>query len=120
VEFKNFIETLRNKATDIGAQMEDYRLHVTLAKVPVETISLENLQQMINGIDFKEFTQALTEINYNYRRKDPVGRLIANWSLEKATKRFTKEKDMWNYRKINYEVMADTKKQYENARGTGE
>lgn len=27
---------------------------------------------------------------------------------------FYEEKDMWNYRKINYEVMTDTKKQYES------
>lgn len=34
--------------------------------------------------------------------------------MGRVSKRFTKEIDMWNYRKINYEVMTDTKKQYES------
>ena len=111
VEFRNLIEGLRNEVTNLGAHLEDYRLHVTLARVPVNAISLQELEKIIANISLREFTVALTNIDYKYRTENSN---IDAWNLEIANERFTKNSDMWNYGKINYEVMTDTKKQYES------
>jgi 2'-5' RNA ligase len=87
-EFRNLIEGLRNEATNLGAHLEDYRLHVTLARVPVNVISLQELEKIIANIPLREFTLALTNIDYNYRTKNPKERVIEKWILEKANKRF--------------------------------
>ena len=111
VEFRNLIEGLRNEATNLGANLEDYRLHVTLARVPVNAISLQELEKIIANISLREFTVALTNIDYKYKTENSN---IDAWKLETANKRFTKNSEMWNYKKINNEVMTDTKKQYES------
>ena len=114
VEFRNLIEGLRNEATNLGAYLEEYRLHVTLARVPVNAISLQELEIIIANISLREFTVPLTNIDYKYYRTKNPNERIDGWILEKANKRFTKNSDMWNYGKINYEAMTDTKKQYES------
>lgn len=113
-EFTQLVEGLRQVAIKLGAQMEDYRLHVTLARVPVGIISLENLKKLIAEIELREFKLALTTIEYRYRMPDLVKGYIKGWRLEKSNKRYVIEKDMKPFRMINHEVMTDTKKRYES------
>ena len=51
VGFRQLVDNLRNCAIKLGAHIEDYCLHVTIAKVPVNMISLEVLQKLIAGIN---------------------------------------------------------------------
>lgn len=111
VEFQVFVESLRKEACRQGVGMEPFRLHVTLARVPVDVISLEELKKIIGGINFNEFTVSLRTLDYRYKNS---GLIIGSWVLEKPNKPITKKSDLWNYEMINHDVMTDTKKQYES------
>ena len=113
-EFCQLVEILRKCATEQGAHIEDFRLHVTIAKVPVGKITLEELQKKIAGINFRKFRLALTTIEYRYKMRDLEKGYISGWKCDKTNKPFNKVKTMWDYRRINNEVMTDTKKQYES------
>lgn len=113
-EFCQLVEILRKCATEQGAHIEDFRLHVTIAKVPVGKITLEELQKKIAGINFRKFRLALTTIEYRYKMRDLEKGYISGWKCDKTNKPFNKVKTMWDYRRINNEVMNDTKKQYES------
>lgn len=84
VEYLALVEDLRNEALKIGADLEPYRLHVTLARVPVKIISLENLQELVAEIKLREFKLALTTIEYRYRNPDLKKGLIMSWKLKEA------------------------------------
>ena len=84
VEYLAIVEDLRNEALKIGADLEPYRLHVTLARVPVKIISLEDLQELVAGIKLREFKLALTTIEYRYRNPNLKEGLIKSWELKEA------------------------------------
>lgn len=113
-EFQDFVEGLRQEASCLGIKMEQYLLHVTLAKVPKDKITLEDLKKIIEGIEIPGFTLPLKTLEYRYKNPDLIERLICRWKLEKPNKPVTKKSDMWNYEMINHDVMTDTKKQYES------
>ena len=107
-EFARLIDDLHDTAVELGASPDDFRLHVTLARVPANRISLAELQKLLSEIPFRPFTLDLTEVEYRYLN----GGVISKWHLPKANNDKSNT-DMWDYRKINYEVMTDTKFQYE-------
>ena len=111
--FQKFVESLRQEARGLGIKIEPYRLHVTLAEVSKDKITLDELKKIIDGIEFSKFTLPLKMLEYRYKNrglKKPIG----SWVLEKPNKPITKKSDLWNYEMINHDVMTDTKKQYES------
>ena len=92
VEFRQLVENLRDSAIKLGAHIEDYRLHVTMARVPVNIISLEYLQKLIAGIILPEFTLALKTIEYRYRTSNLKEGYIQGWKYDETSKRFIKLK----------------------------
>ena len=84
-EFMELVEGLRGEAARLGAELEEsYRLHVTLVRVPVDAISLEELQQLIAEIPMPAFTLALTNVDYRYRMSDLKAGLIKEWELKES------------------------------------
>ena len=92
VGFTHLIENLRSCAINLGVRIEDYRLHITIARVPVNIISLENLQKLIAGINITEFTLALKTIEYRYRMPNLEEGYIQGWEYDETNKRFNKLK----------------------------
>jgi len=90
VEFRKLVENLRNCAIKLGVHIEDYRLHVTIAKVPVSLISLENLQKLIAEINLPEFTLVLKTIEYRYKMRDQKNGRIEGWKYDEMNKRYKK------------------------------
>lgn len=86
VEFQVFVESLRKEACRLGIGMEPFRLHVTLARVPVDVISLEELKKIIGGINVREFTLPLTTLEYRYRNPNLAEGLIGKWKLKPFSK----------------------------------
>lgn len=113
-EFQDFVESLRLEASCLGIKMEQYLLHVTLAKVPKDKITLEDLKKKIDGIKIPRFTLPLKTLEYRYKNRGLEEGPIGSWKLEEPNKPITKKSDMWNYEMINHDVMTDTKKQYES------
>ena len=94
VGFRQLVDNLRNYAIKLGAHIEDYRLHVTIAKVPVGKITLEELQKKIAGINLPEFTLVLKNIEYRYKMRDLKKGYIGGWTYDETNQRFNKvEKD---------------------------
>lgn len=90
VEFRKLVENLRDSAIKLGAHIEDYRLHVTIAKVPVNIITLEDLQKLMAGINLPVFTLALKTIEYRYRTPQLEEGYIQGWKYDETNKRFNK------------------------------
>lgn len=94
VGFRQLVDNLRNCAIKLGTHIEDYRLHVTIAKVPVSLISLEDLQKLIAEINLPEFTLVLKTIEYRYKMRDQKNGRIEGWKYDETNQRFNKvEKD---------------------------
>ena len=92
VGFRQLVENLRDCAINLGGHIEDYRLHVTITRVPVSIISLEDLQKQIAGINLPEFTLVLKTIEYRYKTRDPEKGYITGWEYDETNKRFYKVK----------------------------
>lgn len=90
VEFRKLVENLRDCAINLGGHIEDYRLHVTIAKVPVSIISLEDLQKLIAEINLPEFTLVLKTIEYRYKTRDREEGYIEGWKYDEMNKRYKK------------------------------
>ena len=90
VEFRQLVENLRDSAIKLGAHIEDYRLHVTIVKVPVRIISLEDLQKLVAGINLHEFTLVLKTIEYRYKMRDLKKGCIESWKYDETNKRYKK------------------------------
>jgi hypothetical protein len=90
VGFRQLVDNLRNCAIKLGVHIEDYRLHVTIAKVPVSLISLEDLQKLIAEINLPEFTLVLKTIEYRYKMRDLKKGCIESWKYDETNKRYKK------------------------------
>ena len=90
VGFRQLVESLRDCAIKVGAHIEDYRLHVTMAKVPVNIISLEDLQKLIAEINLPEFTLVLKTIEFRYKMSDLEEGYITGWKYDEKNKRFNR------------------------------
>ena len=78
------VESIRGVAKRLGVSIEDYRLHVTLARVPVELATLEDLKARVEKIIIPKFSLPLTEVRYRYHGLDLEGGLIEDWSLKEV------------------------------------
>ena len=83
-EFTEMVESIRGVAERLGVSIEDYRLHVTLARVPVELATLEDLKARVEKIVVPKFSLPLTEVRYRYHGLDLEGGLIEDWNLKEV------------------------------------
>ena len=83
-EFTEMVESIRGVAERLGVSIEDYRLHVTLARVPVELATLEDLKARVEKIIIPKFSLPLTEVRYRYHGLDLEGGLIKDWNLKEV------------------------------------
>ena len=83
-EFTEMVESIRGVAKRLGVSIEDYRLHVTLARVPVELATLEDLKARVGKIVVPKFSLPLTEVRYRYHGLDLEGGLIEDWNLKEV------------------------------------
>lgn len=80
-EFNALIDDLRTVAIEAGAKLEDFRLHVTLGRVPVDDATpLGKLSDIISTVNLPTFTLTLSKVQYKYLEGDPI-RLIASWEM---------------------------------------
>ena len=83
-EFTEMVESIRGVAERLGVSIEDYRLHVTLARVPVELATLEDLKARVGKIVVPKFSLPLTEVRYRYYNLDLERGLIEDWNLKEV------------------------------------
>ena len=76
-EFTALVNQLRSAAIEVGANPEDYKLHVTLGRVEGGAASLDTILDILSTIQLKPFTLKLTNIEYRYRGKES----IAYWEM---------------------------------------
>ena len=76
-EFTALINQLRTAAVEVGASLEDYRLHVTLGRVEGDAASLDTILDILSTIQLKPFTLKLNNVEYKYFR----GGTIAHWQM---------------------------------------
>lgn len=88
--FMSLVEKLRSKAEKVGANMEsNFRLHITLGRIKTRLASLEQVEEVVKGIDVPPFTLTLQDAEYKYT-KSCGGNSIEGWRLKKG-KRQTPE-----------------------------
>ena len=80
-EYVKLVEDLRRETSNLGAELEPYRLHVTLARIPVGAISIEDLQKLVAEVPLRKFTLSLSTFVYRYRNPDLDAGLIGKWEL---------------------------------------
>ncbi len=81
LNYMELIYRLEKDTKEVGVEPEGYLMHVTLARVPVNVISLEDLKKLIAEIPLSKFRLPLTTIEYRYRNPDLNKGLIEKWIL---------------------------------------
>ena len=66
-EWEALVEKVRIKLKECGYKIGPYRTHVTLARIPVGSISLEDLKERIGRVTVPSFTLILNKADYTYR-----------------------------------------------------
>ena len=80
--FMSLVEKLRSKAEKVGANMEsNFRLHITLGRIKTRLVSLEQVEDVVKGIDVPPFTLTLQDAEYKYT-KSCGGNSIQEWLIE--------------------------------------
>ena len=80
-DFVELKECIRNKTKTIGATLQDYRLHVTLAYIDVNTMTLNEVQSILKGIPFSPFSVPINSIDLRIREKKEKN-IIQHWDLK--------------------------------------
>ncbi len=78
-EWAAFVDRLRAKLIGLGYHLGQFRLHVTLARVPAGSIGLEDLRRRIGRIDVPTFSLTLTNADYRFYRE--FKRAIREWTM---------------------------------------
>lgn len=73
-----FVDRVRSRLSSAGYHLGSYRLHVTLARVPVECIGLEALQARLARIAVPPMSLTLTKADYRFRGAEEG---IGEWPL---------------------------------------
>lgn len=77
-EWDASVEKVRTKLKDCGYKLGPFRTHVTLARIPVGSISLEDLMDRIGRVKVPSFTLTLNKADYTYRNPYDV---IREWTF---------------------------------------
>ena len=86
-EFKAFVHRIRGGLLKEGCHMQDYgaqefKLHVTLARIWVSQIDLQPLQERIGKINVPPITLTLEDADYRFYGRD--NSLIRKWKLPES------------------------------------
>ena len=99
------IKELRAEAENLGVDYRrDFRLHITIGKIDKAKADMTAIATIINSLEVPTFTLRVNTVNYRHKG----GKTIKTWHMVQNTETMT------NYQKINFDVMTDTKKQYES------
>ena len=79
-EWVAFVDRVRARLSSAGYHLGPYRLHVTLARVPLECIGLEALQARLARIDVPKMPRTLTRADYRFKGAKES---IKEWELTK-------------------------------------
>jgi 2'-5' RNA ligase len=66
-EWVAFVDRIRARLSGAGYDLGPYRLHVTLARVPIKSIGLEALQARLARIDVPKMSLTLTKADYRFK-----------------------------------------------------
>lgn len=78
-EWVAFVDRIRTRLSSAGYHLESYRLHVTLARVPIKYIGLEALQARLARIAVPPMSLTLTKADYRFYRE--FKRAIREWTM---------------------------------------
>ena len=67
-EWSALIDRLRLKLITKGYQLGPYKMHVTLARIPVKSIDLESLRSLIKQVNMPVFSLTLSSADYRFYR----------------------------------------------------
>lgn len=77
--FSSWVEEIRKDIVAAGGVIKSgFKLHVTLGRVDVDKISLEELQDRINNVHIPSFSLRLSELEYMVPK---VHKLLKGWRL---------------------------------------
>jgi len=76
-EYSSFINELRAAAIETGAQLEDYRLHVTLGRIHSSRASLDTVQKIVSSVRLEPFSVILKNAIFKYLD----GEEIDSWAI---------------------------------------
>ena len=65
-EYSSFINEFRAAAIEAGAQLEDYRLHVTLGRIHDSRASLDTAQEILSSVRLEPFSVTLRSVIFKY------------------------------------------------------
>lgn len=65
-EYSSFINELRAAAIETGANLEDYRLHVTLGRIHGSRASLDTVQKILSSVRLEPFSVILKSVIFKY------------------------------------------------------
>ena len=68
-EWAAFVDRLRVKLIGLGYHLGPFQLHVTLARVPVGSIGLEDLRRRIGSVPAPQIASTLTKADYRFYRE---------------------------------------------------
>ena len=103
-EFVALMDKLRTEAKNVVGDIEsEFRLHITLGRIDSSKASIEQVRRITDSITVPSFDLSLKEAEFRFYR----GSTIRKWGLNSIN-------NMNDYRKINREVMTDTKRMYES------
>ena len=71
-EYSSFINELRAAAIEAGAQLEDYRLHVTLGRIHDSRASLDTAQEILSSVRLEPFSVTLRSVIFKYLDGDEI------------------------------------------------
>lgn len=77
-EWVAFVDRIRSRLSEAGYHLDPYRLHVTLARVPIKSIGLEALQARLARIDVPKMSLTLTKADYRFRGAQ---KCVREWAL---------------------------------------
>jgi len=71
-EYTSLIDELRTAAIEAGAQLEDYRLHVTLGRIDDSRASLDTAQEILSSVRLEPFSVTLRSVIFKYLDGDEI------------------------------------------------
>ena len=72
-EYSSLIKELRAAAIEAGAQVEDYRLHVTFGRIPGYRASLGTVQEILSSVRLESFSVILKNTIFKYLDGEQIG-----------------------------------------------
>lgn len=80
-ELTDLVKCLRDKAESVGAIIEQFRLHITLAYIDVHEMKLNEVENILKQISLPSFEMTIRSIDYRYMGADREACLIKHWDL---------------------------------------